>query len=1640
MLRKQSRRSVRLLSYAITTWLALPAYTAWASEAASGGNTNVTTADVRVEADAAQEEAKYESQQKTIITKEDIEKKQAKSVEEIIFSETGVSRTVDAMGRVGVSIRGAEPRHTLILVDGQPVMGDFAKYYGAADEVMRLGTENVERIEIIQGAASAKYGSDAIGGVVNVITKQAGKEPVIKFNVEGRRTADTDGLFPYQNMFLRADTGTIGKAQFGVYGNKRDIMPVYGSEARVKTGFATYVTDFEDNSLRYYGEATNIGLIGSYKADANNSFSFRMERYNEDLNRYVKRTDSIMEPQQHYSRKSGRNNYNIGWEGRNKDTDWKIEFNHARMLEDDLTLTSNYGRSSYTGKNMLNYVDNIDHAQMNFDATFNTQLNDKHLLMYNFGYAHETGSGSRLKSAPNTYLKKIDPWDYDKSLLVIPTDSKQAQALGLKKGDVASFIHAHKLIPDPEKGLRWDVDYELYNYNKSDPDSYKPSFTQEDYLRYSNNGAETSYTQILNNMTPEARARYNEFNSKIRQENAGHLMQGAGVYDWHGLVYYNDPNHYNYTLNGKKFAEVQQSLANQLIVGEATINKYHFVVGDTWMLNNDTIFTPILRMDHSSLFGTNITANFGITHNLGGNPHRRFKANIGTGYSEPGMGELYYNWEMYGGSPVDQDRARLGWYWTGNPNLKPEKSVNFDIGYEAETKNMTMRANLFHNTIRNYMTTYYTGYNIDFHPNVKTAEKIGYPPDMLYSFKNIGKAQITGLELEVKNKLDKHWSTKVGYTFLHAINKSDPNMPKRLLDKPQHKLDIGIDYENVRGGFRASLWGDYYIHMLDSNSVTGNANYMNMDSDLQGGYIFANQYAKAGAQRYQTKTFGIWNLMLQKKFGEDAMVYLGVDNLFNHRDDDRATQARVYRLGANLKFGPDSNTQPKAPLTEEEKAVRAAQDAAYEKDFFAQTSNTFVKGSPDMFFARSFDREKLRGIKLIGDYQLEWDTHGGSDRPQVKMTEDSFVGSAEKNMLDRKEHGFSQRLRFGFDARANDNLNISVLATASGKDGVDTRTDIPKSKALNHLRISNFDVTYHNRNLDISMGRLNERLGVTGYYFGKEYDGIRASWTNTHTQIQLGYGNFKRSTGIADSAYTHATYRVFYRPPTVSEFIGLTITNPNLGFDDPPTIAGESENINFYKQLMDAKNGTREEQMAILKRMYDIVTKAYGQNLLRKGGTYDEESDVYLPLQIPEYKVKYRDSNGVEQTKTINDLAFNGGLANREEQWIAPWDDDATKRRKEEYNARLPEINKKLDELRNTLRPSFADNPSMLEGDGSGFMNNWWAKNKEAALEALRESAKNILADEDTDNTFLGFETSEDDIRSKLFQENFVKPSGEEPIFGVPLNDPKRFSKAINYAFNGIGKRLAWSEYVSLLPRDALGRFTGYVIRAEGTVLEADRIPPINKAIFLQAKHALTPNVGISFWYLGSTGSENYHAEHANGKSNDVYDYTHLARVIGIGAKWKMGKNASMSVDYGQNRTAFGRHMNGHTIYEHPSGSDQFNIRGHAMGGTPHFWTLRFDIGKSDMAVKGSWNVFADYKHFEHGSFFGGNGTGYLPDRYLDGIRSFSVGAGYVPVENLLVEAFYTFDAKGIGSRDTLYGGEKFTLGNYAGMRLTYNF
>ena len=109
-----------------------------------------------------------------IITKQEIEAKGAERLREIIGFADGVHFT-RSMGRDYLSIRGMNPRHSLILIDGRRFAGEVSHDF----EIDRQVLENVERIEIVRGPLSALYGSDALGGVVNIITKKPDK-----FNLE----------------------------------------------------------------------------------------------------------------------------------------------------------------------------------------------------------------------------------------------------------------------------------------------------------------------------------------------------------------------------------------------------------------------------------------------------------------------------------------------------------------------------------------------------------------------------------------------------------------------------------------------------------------------------------------------------------------------------------------------------------------------------------------------------------------------------------------------------------------------------------------------------------------------------------------------------------------------------------------------------------------------------------------------------------------------------------------------------------------------------------------------------------------------------------------------------------------------------------------------------------------------------------------------------------------------------------------------------------------------------------------------------------------------------------------------------------------------------------------------------------------
>ncbi|WP_456438333.1 TonB-dependent receptor plug domain-containing protein [Desulfurobacterium sp.] len=112
-----------------------------------------------------------------IITKSDIEKLEVKNIEDVLKTATGIAISDNGWGEVSnVYIYGLNKKYILFLVNGIPV-NDPSTPDGTVD-LSLLNLSDVERIEILKGPQSALYGSEAVAGVVNIITKPDGKSSI----------------------------------------------------------------------------------------------------------------------------------------------------------------------------------------------------------------------------------------------------------------------------------------------------------------------------------------------------------------------------------------------------------------------------------------------------------------------------------------------------------------------------------------------------------------------------------------------------------------------------------------------------------------------------------------------------------------------------------------------------------------------------------------------------------------------------------------------------------------------------------------------------------------------------------------------------------------------------------------------------------------------------------------------------------------------------------------------------------------------------------------------------------------------------------------------------------------------------------------------------------------------------------------------------------------------------------------------------------------------------------------------------------------------------------------------------------------------------------------------------------------------
>ena len=212
----------------------------------------------------------------SVVTAEEIKKLPAQDARELLEAVPGI--TFNYSGNLKkVQIRGLSERYTLFLIDGKRVNSDPNVFRGNDYDSGWVPVEAIERIEVVRGAMSSLYGSDAIGGVVNIITKKAQNEWHGSLTTEvtvqenrksgdyGRGSFSLSGPLVKDKLFLKT---------FGSYdvraADDDDINPGLQSNGSNLPGFLESDDKFID------GTATWL-VNDSHEMDFNLGFSSRKE-------------------------------------------------------------------------------------------------------------------------------------------------------------------------------------------------------------------------------------------------------------------------------------------------------------------------------------------------------------------------------------------------------------------------------------------------------------------------------------------------------------------------------------------------------------------------------------------------------------------------------------------------------------------------------------------------------------------------------------------------------------------------------------------------------------------------------------------------------------------------------------------------------------------------------------------------------------------------------------------------------------------------------------------------------------------------------------------------------------------------------------------------------------------------------------------------------------------------------------------------------------------------------------------------------------------------------------------------------------------------------------------------------------------
>lgn len=342
----------------------------------------IRTPDVVVTATRTQEEVKTVPQAVEVITKEDIEKLGATDIYSALRLASNVDVTAAGMAGHNVSIRGMSTNHTLILIDGKRFAGEDTGETQNVYALERVSLSNVERIEIVRGAASAMYGSDALGGVINIITKKSGKPAYLV-----GATTGSDALNNYYHF------------DFGKQGNFSSSLDMRFTDTRKN------MQDGAEGS-NYYGPKQNFNFNGTWDLGNDKQIDLTIGYYNEHTKAdYADKYTSTGTFQTSKDKKEWydyrRYDYSLGYSGDTNKGNYMIRTFYSRLDKENNLY--NY-RDSFPGpmESILGSMypkydwDKSTYIMYGIEGRNTMQINDEHLLTFGAEYRNNSVEGTRM--------------------------------------------------------------------------------------------------------------------------------------------------------------------------------------------------------------------------------------------------------------------------------------------------------------------------------------------------------------------------------------------------------------------------------------------------------------------------------------------------------------------------------------------------------------------------------------------------------------------------------------------------------------------------------------------------------------------------------------------------------------------------------------------------------------------------------------------------------------------------------------------------------------------------------------------------------------------------------------------------------------------------------------------------------------------------------------------------------------------------------------------------------------------------------------------------------------------------------------------------------------------------------------------